>query len=160
MEYVEEAAAVASDPVYGNQKSKKNPASTRVAYATSNSSPCLVCEKEGHEVLNCEKFVTLRPEDRLQTAIRLRLCLVCLKGGHITRDCTSKIRCRAENCGRMHATVLHAANWSRLREQGRNRRERAASGTSRETPTEEPAATGSVYHAQGREDPPGDIVSA
>ena len=160
VEYVEEAAAVASDPVYGNQNSEKNPASTRVAYATSNSSPCLVCEKEGHEVLNCEKFVTLRPEDRLQTAIRLRLCFVCLKGGHITRDCTSKIRCRAENCGRMHATVLHAANWSRLREQGRKRRERAASGTSRETPTEEPAATGSVYHAQGREDPPGDIVSA
>ena len=68
VEYIEEAAAVASDPVYGNQKSEKSPASTRVAYATSNSSPCLVCEKEGHEVLNCEKFVTLRPEDRLQTA--------------------------------------------------------------------------------------------
>ena len=160
VEYVEEAAAVASDPVYGNQKSEKSPASTRVVYATSNSSPCLVCEKEEHEVLNCEKFVTLRPEDRLQTAIRLRLCFLCLKGGHITRDCTSKMRCRAENYGRMHATVLHAANWSRLWEQGRKRRERAASSTSRETPTEEPAATGSVYHAQLREDPPGDTVSA
>ena len=160
VEYVEEAAAVASDPVYGNQKSEKNPVSTRVAYVTSNSSSCLVCEKEGHEVLNCEKFATLRPEDRLQTAIRLRLCFVCLKGGHITRDCTSKMRCRAENCGCMHATVLHTANWSRLREQGRKRRERAASDTSRERPTEEPAATGSVYHAQGRENSSGDIVSA
>ena len=114
VEYVEEAAAVASDPVYGNQKSEKNPASARVAYVTSNSLSCLVCEKEGHEVLNCEKFVTLKPEDRLQMAIRLRLCFVCLKGGHITRDCTSKMRCKAEDCGRMHATVLHAANWSRL----------------------------------------------
>ena len=125
VEYVEEAAAVASDPVYGNQgqKSERNSASTRVAYATSNSSPCLVCEKEGHEVLSCEKFVALRPEDRLQTAIRLRLCFVCLKGGHITRDYTSKMRCRADNCGRMHATMLHAANWSKLREQGRRRRE-------------------------------------
>ena len=114
VEYVEEAAAVASDPVYGNQKSEKNPVSARVAYVTSNSLSCLVCEKEGHEVLNCEKFVALKPEDRLQMAILLRLCFVCLKGGHITRDCTSKMRCKAEDCGRMHATVLHAANWSKI----------------------------------------------
>ena len=70
------------------------------------------------------------------------------------------MRCRAENCGLMHAIVLHAANWLRLREQGRKRRERAASGTSRETPAEEPSTTRSVYHAQGREDPPGDTISA
>ena len=159
VEYIEEAAAVASDPVYGNQKSEKSSASTRIAYATSNSSPCLVCEREGYEVLSCEKFVALRPEDRLQTAVRLRLCFVCLKGGHITRDCTSKMRCRAENCGRMHATMLHAANWSKLREQGRRRRERAVSDYNREAPAEEPSATGSVYHAQGREDAPGDTIS-
>ena len=126
VEYVEEAATVASDPVYGNQgqKSERSSASTRVAYATSNSSSCLICEKEGHEVLSCERFAALQPEDRLQTAIRLRLCFVCLKEGHITRDCASKMRCRAEDCGRMHTTVLHAANWSRLREQGRKNRER------------------------------------
>ena len=37
VEYVEEVAAVASDPVHGNQgpKSVRNPASTRAAYATS-----------------------------------------------------------------------------------------------------------------------------
>ena len=66
MEYVEEAAAVASDPVYGNQgqKSERNPASTRAAYATSTGSPCPICEKEGHEALSCEKFIAL-PEDRL-----------------------------------------------------------------------------------------------
>ena len=79
VEYVEEAAAVASDPVYGNQgqKSERNPTSTRAAYATSTSSPCLVCEKEGHEALSCEKFIALQPEDRLQTAIRLKLCFIC-----------------------------------------------------------------------------------
>ena len=159
VEYMEEAAAVASDPVYGNQKSERSSAPTRVAYATSNSSPCLVCEREGHEVLSCEKFVALRPEDRLQTAVRLRLCFVCLRGGHITRDCTSKMRCKAESCGRMHATMLHAANWSKLREQGRRRRERAVSDHNREAPAEEPPTTGSVYHAQGKEDSPGDTNS-
>ena len=161
VEYVEEAAAVASDPVYGNQgqKSERNPASTRAAYATSTSSPCPICEKEGHETLSCEKFIALQPEDRLQTAIRLKLCFVCLKGGHITRDCTSKMRCKAEDCGRMHATMLHAANWSRLREQGRRMRERAVSDRNREAPAEEPSATGSVYHAQGRKDTPRDTSS-
>ena len=161
VEYVEEAAAVASDPVDGNQdqKSERSSTSTRVAYATSNSSTCLACEREEHEVLSCERFAALQPEDRLQTAIRLRLCFVCLKGGHITRDCTSKMRCRVENCERMHATTLHAANWSRLREQGRKRRERAVSDHNREAPAEEPSAAGSVYHAQGRKDPPRGTVS-
>ena len=161
MEYVEEATAVASDPVYGNQgqKSERNPASTRAAYATSTSSSCPICEKEGHGTLGCEKFTALQPEDRLQTAIRLKLCFVCLKGGHITRDCTSKMRCKTEDCGRMHATILHDANWSRLREQGRRRREQAASSRSREAPAEEPSATGNVYHAQGREDTPRDASS-
>ena len=155
VEYMEEAAAVASDPVYGNQgqKSERNPASTRAAYATSTSSPCLICEKEGHETLSCEKFIALQPEDRLQTAIRLKLCFVCLKGGHITRDCTSKMRCKAEDCGRMHATMLHAANWSKLREQGRRRRERVTSDRNKEAPVEEPSAIGSVYHAQGERTP-------
>ena len=159
VEYVEEAAAVASDPVYGNQKSERSSAPTRVAYVTSNSSPCLVCEREGHEVLSCEKFIALRPEDRLQAAVRLRLCFVCLRGGHITRDCTSKMRCKAESCGRMHATMLHAANWSKLREQGRRRRERAVSDHNREAPAEETPTTGSVYDAQGKEDSPGDTNS-
>ena len=159
VEYVEEAAAVASDPVYGNQKSERSSAPTRVAYVTSNSSPCLVCEREGHEVLSCEKFIALRPEDRLQTAVRLRLCFVCLRGGHITRDCTSEMRCKAESCGRMHATMLHAANWSKLREQGRRRRERAVSDHNREAPVEETPTTGSVYHVQGKEDSPEDTNS-
>ena len=59
----------------------------------------------------------------------------------------------------MHATILHAANWSRLREQGRRRREQAAGGRSKEALAEEPSATGSVYHAQGREDTPRDTSS-
>ena len=53
-------------------------------YATSTSLFCPVCEREGHEVLSCERFATLQPEDCLQTAIRLKLCFVCLRGGHIT----------------------------------------------------------------------------
>ena len=59
----------------------------------------------------------------------------------------------------MHATILHAANWSKLREQGSRRREQAAIGRNREAPAEEPSATGSVYHAQGREDTPRDTSS-
>ena len=59
----------------------------------------------------------------------------------------------------MHATILHDANWSRLREQGRRRREQAAGSRSKEVPAEEPSATGSVYHAQGREDTPRDTSS-
>ena len=150
VEYVEEAAVVASDPIYGSQsqRSERNPPSTRAAYATSTSLSCPVCEEEGHGVMSCEKYVALQQEDRLQTAIQLKLCFVCLRDGHITRDCTSKTRCETEDCGRMHATMLHAANWSKLQEQGRRRREQAASGRSEKAPAGEPSTTGSVYHAQ------------
>ena len=158
VEYVEEAAVVASDPVYGNQsqRSQRNPPSKRAAYATSTSLSCPVCEKEGHGVMSCKKYVALQPEDRLQTAIRLKLCFVCLRGGHITRDCTSKTRCKTEDCGHMHATMLHAANWTKLREHGRRRREQAASGRNKETPAGESSTNGSIYHAQGEEDRPRD----
>ena len=86
VEYVEEAAAVASDPVYGNQglKSEKNPPPTRSAYATSASSSCPVCERGGHEASSCERFATLQPRGSFQTDIRLKLCFMCLRGGHIT----------------------------------------------------------------------------
>ena len=61
VEYVEEAAVVASDPVYGSQsqRSERNPPSTRAAYATSTILSCPVCEKEGHWVMSCEKYVAL-----------------------------------------------------------------------------------------------------
>ena len=78
------------------------------------------------------------------------------RGGHITRDCTSKTRCKTEDCGRMHATMLQAANWSKLREQGRRRREQTAGGHNKETSAKEPSTTGSVYHDQGKEDRPRD----
>ena len=76
---------------------------------------------------------------------------MCLRGGHITQDYTSKTRCKAEDCGRMHSTVLHAANWSKLREQGRRRREQAAGSRNREASAEEPSTIGSIFHAQGKE---------
>ena len=121
--------------------------------ATSASSSCPVCERGGHEALSCERFTTLQPDDRLQTAIRLRLCFVCLRGGHITWDCTSKTRCKAEDWAHAlhHVTCL---NWSQLREQGRRRREQTAASHNEETSAEEPLTSGSVYHVQGEENRP------
>ena len=129
VEFVEEAAAVASDPVYGNQSQKTEKSHvSRATYATSICDACPYCEEEGHEVLGCERFVALQPEERLQAAIKIKLCFVCLRGRYITRNCASRTKCKVEDCGRMHAAILHAANWTKLREQGRKRREQGAGG--------------------------------
>ena len=49
-----------------------------------------------------------------------------------------------EDCGRMYAATLHAANWSKLRERGRRRREQAADDRSKDAPAEEPPTTAAL----------------
>ena len=117
---MERAAAVVADPVYGtdNQFPSKPEKSTRRSYASSADVDCPVCQGAGHDVQDCQAFLEQGPGERLQTAIQCQLCFVCLRKGHITRDCREKAKCGAPNCGKMHATTLHEADWQRFREGG------------------------------------------
>ena len=122
--FVERAAAVVADPVYGtdNQLPSKPEKSTRSSYASSADVDCAVCQGAGHDVQDCQAFLKQGPEERLQTAVQRQLCFVCLRKGHITRDCREKAKCGAPNCGKMHATTLHEADWQKFREGGRMKR--------------------------------------
>ena len=37
----------------------------------------------------------------------LKLCLNCLKPNHVAHDCNSTYRCRVQDCGRKHNSLLH-----------------------------------------------------
>ena len=56
--------------------------------------------------------VRVTAEDRVTEKAVLRVPAQ----GHITRDCPSKERCQAEDCGKMHATILQEANWQEFRD--------------------------------------------
>ena len=152
VQFVERQANSAADPVYGSthaprasrtegtRQARSERAAPRTFAATAEDK-CPACQEVGHEVAGCNTFARLRPDERLSTALRLRLCFVCLRAGHITRDCTDKQRCQALDCGRLHATLLHEADWEKFRENGRRR------GNESQGPPETRPAGGAGSHA-------------
>ena len=132
-------AATEDHPVYGEdseeeenevQISSRIPGRSRSAFATRASSACPVCGATDHMAAGCSKFAALRPEERLREAIQLRLCFVCLEPGHITRDCQHKQRCQAAGCGRMHASLLHGADFKSPHRVNRETRSSPATSSS------------------------------
>ncbi|XP_055623056.1 uncharacterized protein LOC129766513 [Toxorhynchites rutilus septentrionalis] len=77
------------------------PSSSHVA--SENVNKCLSC-KQVHPLIQCETFLMLSPNNRLDFAKRHRLCINCLRSGHIAKDCRSSM-CRT--CGKRHHSLLH-----------------------------------------------------
>ena len=64
--------------------------------------------KDGqHAIWNCEKFKSMKLNERREQVQKLRLCFNCLRPGHRSRDCRSKT-CSVPNCGRRHNKLLHS----------------------------------------------------
>ena len=125
--FVQRAAAVVSDPVYGSASMKTKRAekfTTKVSYAATADVQCPVCNDGDHSVSQCEKFLAMGPSDRLDTALRHQVCFMCMTPGHVTRECTNPVKCQAQGCGQRHATVLHEIDWQRFRQMSRERKER------------------------------------
>ena len=133
--FVDRAAAVVSDPVYGSASIRSERAekpTTRAAYVATADVRCPICNEGEHSVSQCRKFIEMNPNERLDTALRKQICFMCLIPGHITRECTNPVKCQAKGCGQRHATMLHEADWEGLRRTSRERRE-AKAGSSPET---------------------------
>jgi hypothetical protein len=123
--FVEKAADVAADPVYGQpsgRNAKTERSHQKSSYAASAVLECPICLQEGHEVAECAGYLRQEPNERLQLAVQRQLCFVCLQPGHITRNCGRKEKCGASGCGQMHAALLHEADWRKFREGGRGKR--------------------------------------
>ena len=74
----------------------------------------------------------MKPNERLDAALRNQICFMCLIPGHITRECTNPVKCQVKECGQRHATMLHEADWEGLRRARREKRE-ARAGSSSDT---------------------------
>jgi hypothetical protein len=124
--FVEDAAEVANDPLYGNirQSDKADSKETRpkrnqASYSTqgradeasnntgtSSNFKCRVCDGP-HPVYHCEKFKGLNPSGRFEASHKNGLCFNCLRTGHSSKLCKSAGRCAINGCGMKHHSLLH-----------------------------------------------------
>ena len=118
VEFTEDAAMEANDPVYGLKPRKVPHQSTIKGTSLTTTDPpadvtttqwstgCPVCER-GHEAIECGIIRRLNPTERMKRARDLKLCFSCLKPGHRTRRCRADMKCKVSGCQRRHATLLH-----------------------------------------------------
>ena len=71
---------------------------------TRKSPTCELCQHQ-HGIKECEMFKRMTPCERNNKVNQLGLCRGCLRRGHRWKECRS--RCKCDECGRLHPTVLH-----------------------------------------------------
>ena len=153
VEFVDRAAAVVSDPVYGSASMKGRRverAPTRMTYAANADVRCPICEDGEHSVPQCRRFMEMSAGDRLDAALRRQICFMCLTPGHITRECCNPVKCQERGCGQRHATILHNADWEGLRRASREKREAEASGGGSDPSAPEGHHVSSSHHVMGK----------
>ncbi|XP_022102055.1 uncharacterized protein LOC110985381 [Acanthaster planci] len=125
VEFVEDAAQEANDPVYSNlhastYKPHRPEMRSRVtrpdktSYALSTISKmnehvhvtCVMC-KGNHTLFGCSEFKGKTPQERFNFAKAERLCYNCLRPGHVSSACSLHRVCSVAGCGKRHTKFLH-----------------------------------------------------
>ncbi|KAJ8404442.1 hypothetical protein AAFF_G00337090 [Aldrovandia affinis] len=69
------------------------------------STSCVFCEKAGHSLHKCRKFMNETILERVKFVQQTKLCFGCLKSGHRSKDCENRKIC--DMCEKGHPTCLH-----------------------------------------------------
>jgi len=131
--FIQRAAEIANDPVFGNTSSVREEVprqseqrqtrrygdQLRVRNANVNMSTvsddrrdansriqCPMCHAE-HTLFRCDDFRRMRVEQRLQFVRAKKLCDNCLRQGPNAAQCLKPTRCTVTGCGRRHTKFLH-----------------------------------------------------
>lgn len=113
--FVDRKATDSLDPVYGACFSKQSNVKPRIStcHTMAHSSDrrsvslvCIVCE-QNHNLLNCDKFKSMKPQARLDVVKSNKLCFLCLFPGHSVSACQKAYRCSVPNCGKKHSKFIH-----------------------------------------------------
>ena len=154
VDFVNRAAAVMSDPVYGSasmrsKRVEKTP--TRITYAATADVRCPICDDGEHSVPQCRRFLSMNANDRLDVALKCQICFMCLTPGHITRECSNPVKCQEKRCGQRHATILHDADWEGLRRASREKRDAEARSLETNSSGIEGHHVSSSHHVMGKQ---------
>ena len=136
VDFIKLVASEACDPVYGAEATKSY-SNAKSFHTVTNSSPisshdlslgsespikstpvssnnsdytarvCVVCGMN-HRLFYCDQFKGMRPEARLDIAIKNNFN--CLLSGHKSLDCRKNSVCSVPGCGRKHTKFIHVDN--------------------------------------------------
>ena len=92
-------------------QSRDKPKTSNFASNAEESSKLKTFEcpfKDGqHPIWTCNKFKSLKVNERREHVQKFRLCFNCLKPGHMSKHCKSRT-CIVPSCGRRHNRFLHS----------------------------------------------------
>ena len=115
---------------------KSNQTSAHRPSSTTSSSSCPLCQG-GHPLFYCPTFEGLPVSQRKEEVMMLKLCLNCLKPHHVAHDCNSTFRCRIQECGKKHNSLLHEARGTGSTTQQTQHQTNAATHKEDQSPVEE-----------------------
>ena len=125
--FIERAAEIANDPVYGmapysqNESTRKDdrrqgrkyedvhiarPVSVMTNVSVRDRVSCPLCSGE-HVLFKCEDFKKLSVQERFNFVRTKKLCDNCLRHGHRAVQCLKPTRCTVPGCGGKHTRFLH-----------------------------------------------------
>ena len=121
--FVDNAAQVANDPVFGRVTAQRADCGTRspvvghsVHITAAIECKCTYCGAS-HRLDACSAFSSIPIDERRDFVKTNRLCFACFGTGHMSRHCSTRLTCAI--CSKRHPTVLHFDGFSR-RESARN----------------------------------------
>ena len=97
-------SVVAPVPSQRGSQPKTNQPSVKRSFSSQSS--CPLCQG-GHPLFFCPTFEGFNVSLRKEKVMALKLCLNCLKPHHVAHDCNSTFRCRVQECGKKHNSLLH-----------------------------------------------------
>jgi hypothetical protein len=80
---------------------------TAVTNQTQSTGKCCLCNG-AHWVNNCDKFLKMTPESRLNFIMTKKLCVNCFSAKHFVAKCTRSGKCK--HCAGRHHSTVHTDN--------------------------------------------------
>ena len=130
----------------------------------ASNDPCIFCKRNDHYTPVCSNPNKLTPDTMLRNAIFSNKCIKCLgRDFHISSKC-EKRGCRKEGCIEDHHTLLHGADFSKIKEYRKSMLDRQKSKQSyhvqKTTKKSKAPKPPTAMHAESQEQPVADNKSA
>ena len=79
------------------------------AFGTVKRSTCWIHPESYHQIWKCNTFERKPIEEKLELIRSKKACHICLDTNHETNSCPRNFKCRKNNCGGDHHTLIHEA---------------------------------------------------